>query len=299
MNSERIEWLKWRKGGIGSSDMPIIMGVSPWSTPYKLWEEKISPEAREDDSNSFIRQKGNRIEPKVRALFELSQGKSYAPKLVQMEDFDYIRASLDGASEDGSEIIEIKLLGKEDWNAAKKGIIPEKYIPQIQHGLLASQRSICFFLGYLCDDETEEMSMDRLAIVIVRSDPDYQGGIIQAATKFWKSVTDKNPPHLMDKDYKILKGIAPIARKWRATKLKMEKLKIELEDLDYKIEAAAEAVGHPRLRGPGIKMIKISREGNVQYKNIPELKGIDLDSYRGASTTYWKKEIDYGQEKIK
>ncbi len=35
------EWLELRKNKIGASDAPIIMKVSPWKTPYRLWEEKL------------------------------------------------------------------------------------------------------------------------------------------------------------------------------------------------------------------------------------------------------------------
>ena len=35
------EWLEFRRSRIGASDAPIIMGVSPWKTHYKLWVEKI------------------------------------------------------------------------------------------------------------------------------------------------------------------------------------------------------------------------------------------------------------------
>jgi len=30
-----------RKGFIGGSDAPIILGLSPWKSPYQLWLEKI------------------------------------------------------------------------------------------------------------------------------------------------------------------------------------------------------------------------------------------------------------------
>lgn len=34
------EWEKFRLQKIGASDAPIIMGVSPWKTPFQLWLEK-------------------------------------------------------------------------------------------------------------------------------------------------------------------------------------------------------------------------------------------------------------------
>jgi len=36
------DWLRLRKTGIGGSDASIIMGINPWSTPMKLYNDKIS-----------------------------------------------------------------------------------------------------------------------------------------------------------------------------------------------------------------------------------------------------------------
>jgi putative phage-type endonuclease len=37
---ERTEWLGWRRGGIGGSDVAALMGLSPWSSPWKVWADK-------------------------------------------------------------------------------------------------------------------------------------------------------------------------------------------------------------------------------------------------------------------
>ena len=36
----QIDWLKERQKGIGGSDVAAILGMSPWRTPYQVWEEK-------------------------------------------------------------------------------------------------------------------------------------------------------------------------------------------------------------------------------------------------------------------
>ena len=38
--TDREQWLQWRKKGIGASDIPIIMGMTSWSSPTQLWREK-------------------------------------------------------------------------------------------------------------------------------------------------------------------------------------------------------------------------------------------------------------------
>ncbi len=33
------EWLKLRREGLGASDIPAVLGISPYKTPYQLWAE--------------------------------------------------------------------------------------------------------------------------------------------------------------------------------------------------------------------------------------------------------------------
>ena len=38
----------------------------------------------------------------------------------------------------------------------------------------------------------------------------------------------------------------------------------------------------------GRKLTKVERKGNVQYAKVPELKGVDLEPYRGKPSSFWK-----------
>jgi hypothetical protein len=40
--------------------------------------------------------------------------------------------------------------------------------------------------------------------------------------------------------------------------------------------------------GGGVRVSKLTRKGNVDYKKIPELKAVNLDEYRKAPMEYWK-----------
>ena len=43
------EWLEFRRLRIGASDAPVIMEVSPYTTPYTLWERlsfALAPQSR-------------------------------------------------------------------------------------------------------------------------------------------------------------------------------------------------------------------------------------------------------------
>ncbi len=40
---------------------------------------------------------------------------------------------------------------------------------------------------------------------------------------------------------------------------------------------------HPREQGAGVAVTRFWKAGNVDYKKVPQLKGVDLDAYRGKS----------------
>lgn len=291
---ERIEWLKWRKAGIGSSDAPVIMGVSPWSTPLKLYEEKISEEVVEDESNAWIKQKGNEFETRIRNLFELRTGEDFSPALCVMDGFEYLRASLDGRSSDKRRGIEIKLSGRDDWELAKnQGIVPAKYLPQVQHQNMVGQLEVTYFLSYLYEKGVKSVSADRLVVVEVAPDKEYISRLVSEEMKFWDCVVKRKPPVSSDRDYKKLRGRELLDKidTWKLYKKEADKIEGILDGLRADIIAEADKGGHPRYEGAGVRIRKESRQGNVQYAKVPELKGIDLDPYRGKGSVSWKFEV--------
>ena len=43
------DWLRFRKTGIGGSDMAAIMGLSKWKSPLDIWLEKTTDEVNEEE----------------------------------------------------------------------------------------------------------------------------------------------------------------------------------------------------------------------------------------------------------
>ena len=66
------EWLEWRREGIGASDAPVIMGVSPWTTPLQLWENKLLGKSGQLETSSMRR--GKDMEKEARRHFEEQMG---------------------------------------------------------------------------------------------------------------------------------------------------------------------------------------------------------------------------------
>lgn len=300
--TDRNEWLLWRKKGIGSSDAPVIMGVSKFSTPLKLYETKIAETVEEDTSNSYIKDMGNKFETKIRSLFELQQGRSFSPALVERHiegcAMPFL-ASLDGRSEDFEQIIEIKLLGYEDWANAHTdddhiGFPPPQYVPQMQHQLFVEERAkVCFFVGYLYEKGVHTVDLSKLVVIPVYPDKEYQGRLFQETIKFMDAVAKRKPPVPSDKDYKAIKGkFSKSMTQWKKLKAKADALAEKLEAKRNEIIALAEEQKHPRLTASGVKLRQTARIGNVNYKNIPELKGVDLEQYRGKGSVSWTFEVE-------
>ena len=64
----REQWLKLRKTGIGGSDAGSICGVNPYSSPMKVYYDKISDTVGEQQDNEAIRQ-GRDLEQYVAQRF--------------------------------------------------------------------------------------------------------------------------------------------------------------------------------------------------------------------------------------
>jgi len=118
-NSEN--WHGWRQKGLGSSDAPVIMGVSPYKTPFQLWEENTMPVGyKKEKGNDFIQKKGHRLEILARADFELISGMTFAATTAEHREMPFLRASLDGWNANVKEAIEIKFIGKDYYNKTNK-----------------------------------------------------------------------------------------------------------------------------------------------------------------------------------
>jgi putative phage-type endonuclease len=287
---DRKSWLKWRQGGLGSSDAPVIMGVSPWRTLLQLYDDKIAPEPEE--SSNYITDLGNEMEPRIRSLIGLHMDDEFEPENCELAEFPFLRASLDGRSKkDPKRFIEIKLSGKEDWENTKlRGIIPEKYTPQIQHQLMVSGCHLAIYASYLFERGVKQAALDinKLAVVVTGADKAYIATLFAKEFEFWHShVIPRKPPEPSDKDYAPLTGLKKEIDEFRRLNLQIKELEILRDAFRDDILKRAEGEGHRRYLCAGLKIVKQIRQGNVKYTDIPELKNVDLDKYRGKGSEFW------------
>lgn len=198
----REEWLQWRQNGIGSSDVPVIMGVSRYKKYDQLLAEKCKTKATEDQTNKYIKDRGNRIEQTVRELYEGYMGIKFPPVSCSSVEYPHMLATLDGMDDGNNLIIEIKLLSSQKvdnineeaegylkWVKAKEeGIIPIDYYPQIQHQLAVTGAPACTFLGYKEVRGGPYRGWDDVVSVSVLPDEEYISNMTIKINEFWNKV---------------------------------------------------------------------------------------------------------------
>ena len=188
-------WLEWRKGGIGSSDAPVVMGVSPYKTPYQLYLERRG-ESIYQKSDPYILEKGHRIERQARALCEIqNEGIAFPPMLCQMIDYPQFKASMDGINFEANEAREFKFVGKKEFD---EGICPARYWPQIQHQYMVT--GIGMIKIVLCAEIGKHKNL-RIKEIYVPMDLAYiQNKLVPGILEFLWKVEHGIPPELQKGD---------------------------------------------------------------------------------------------------
>ncbi len=269
------EWHAFRSDKLGASDIPIIMGESPFKTPLRLWREKLGLDV------PFVNDKmreGNRMEPIARKWFNDYKMANCQPVVMQSEESPWLIASLDGYDASLEVAIEIKFANDLDHEIASHGEIPNKYYGQCQCQLYVSGLDHLFYVSYRDGDGH---------IVPVYRDNDYIERMISVSRDFHDKMMNFEQPEMTDKDFKDMSDDS----NWRGLEdryLSLVRLKkiyeVEMENIKERLIDMSEG---QNCKSNCLMIYKSVRQGNVDYKSIPELKSVDLDKYRKPSTDVW------------
>jgi putative phage-type endonuclease len=266
------DWLDFRKSKIGASEAAIIMGKSPWKKPVDLWKEKTgrTPPSK---TNSAM-QRGNELEPAARFAFELEMGACFPAAVALSSEYDWMMASLDGLSQDRKSAVEIKCPGEKDHQCALDGEVPEKYIYQLQHQMYVLELDKIYYFSF--DGKSGK-------VLEVYANKALQSKMIEKELEFYTHLTLDTEPN----DYPIIteKNWLDVSAKWLDVRTQIERL--EKEEQDYR-ETIISMANQADAQGGGIRMRKTTRQGNVDYSKIPELKSVDLEKYRKPESTSFR-----------
>jgi putative phage-type endonuclease len=265
------EWLEYRRTRRNASESAAVLGLSPWTTPYQLWQIKTG---RLTQVVTLPMQRGTELEPAARAAYEDKTGLVMQPLVI--EDAGY-SASLDGMTIDGDLILEIKCPfrgSRSDlWQDVLAGQVPMHYAVQVQHQLMvsgAAQAHLWVFDG---------------SVGILREvgrNEDLMDSIKQGWEAFQPYLDGDTPPPLAEADT-VLREDAEWAKAATAYTSAKQAADAAAQTLELSRQGLIALAQHAREQGAGVSVTRFLRAGNVDYKQVPALKGLDLDAYRGKS----------------
>jgi putative phage-type endonuclease len=275
MQQQTEAWRQWRAEGIGASFAPGVMNVSPWfpRTPYEVFLLLTSRAAPPPPTGAMRR--GLALEAAAREAFEARTGLLVEPGTREHPEYAFLRASLDGITLDGREIVELKAPGRERFDALRTtGTVPTHYYWQIQQQLAVSGAARCHLWIYTPGE-------DGLLVTIEPHGEDI-ASLLERARALWDCVQTDTAPPLTDRD-----TIVRTDPEWLTVAVEYRQAKAVVTEWTTVLDRAQRTLiglmqGAAHVAGGGIVATHSARQGAVDYKAIVQahLPDIDIAPYR-------------------
>lgn len=253
LEQNSFEWELDRMSGIGSSDAPSVMGVSPYTTALQLWEAKVYLQASED---KFIFQKGHALEVVARSIYNNHSGLKFIKENGKCEDNPILKASFDGYDGNSQVILECKYVGQENFNRVKETGRPlDHHYPQLQH-----QLNVCGFkhVIYMIYTAGIESQIKEWHAITVLRDDEYIETLVEKEMEFWASVVAKKRPEPSEMDSVEVKDqeLAGFLDQYRDIAQTIKDLTLSQKILKNKIQ---DLVTHPKMNYGKMTVSKTGR----------------------------------------
>lgn len=288
----QIDWLKERQKGIGGSDVAAILGMSPWRTPYQVWEEKTTPideTAAEDDRPALYW--GRVLEAPIRQAYADKTGRTVTKpaEAFVSSKYPFMRANLDGIADDGRGV-EFKTSSKSDgWGEVGTDEIPDYYMTQVQHYLAVT--------GVKTADVAVLIGGNDFRIYTVEADEELQALLIERESEFWALVESRTPPDLTStKDAARRYRVATAKKAVEATAgdvvdawtklcaIKEQKSLLDAKEKTYQLRIMEFMQDAVSLKRDGKTIASWSAPSSRKTINSKKLKEKFLDVYKACTT---------------
>lgn len=278
------EWFEARKGKLTASNAGAALGINPWKKPDDLIRQMVRDfhGAEKEFVSNIATLWGQQHEPLAVLDYMSETGRMVDEAgFYTHPEHDWLGASPDGfVGDDGLLEIKCPFSMRNETNPEFKSLAEQPhYKSQVMVELACTGRSFCHFYQWTPNDSQLEL---------VPFDPQWFDANLPKLKEFYALYLSEldNPAHLEEKHKEI---------NTQQAKLLID----EYQDLTDSIDQATErkkevfdelvklAKGSNALIW-GRKLTQVERKGSVDYKAIPQLKGIDLEQYRKVSSKHWR-----------
>ena len=297
------EWKRWRLDGITATDTPVILGCSPYKTPWRLWAEKVQLLRTPDLSHVPAIQWGIAHEDVARSIYEQRFNEILLPFCATWDANPIFRASFDGIDSNGMPV-EIKCPGEktlEDVKARKRDSDAFKlYYGQVQHQMMVAESDKARLIFYDSD------ANDIVGFEIIRDDA-FIKRIQTEGQAFFECVQSRKAPERDpsrdmfipqsedDKKRWLLAAGHLVALEAKIQEKKLEMLALESSLKQYKNDVIAIMGDNDCVADyGGIAVRKSIVTGKVDYKQMVcdllgrEPKEEELKKYHKDDTIQWR-----------
>jgi putative phage-type endonuclease len=177
-----------RRTGLGGSDAAAALGLSPWQTPYDLWEQKrgLAPPLEQTEPMLW----GHLLEDIIRREYAKRTGMEVRPvkELIRHPKHAWMFAHLDGKiGADNRAILEVKCARtSEGWGEPDTSEVPLHYLLQIHHYLSVTAAEVC--------DVAVLIGGSDFRLYQVERDPEIEEHLVEGEAAFWQQVEQGVPP---------------------------------------------------------------------------------------------------------
>jgi putative phage-type endonuclease len=181
-----VKQLAERRTGVGASDVAAALGLSPFCTPLKLYQQKRG-EIEPDEENLPMRY-GNHVEPFVLREFALKH-----PQFEIVASPDTMRhangvmlAHLDAWMPKKANVQVKTARTREGWGDSGSADVPLSYLLQVQAEMMVANLPVSWVPTLFGGADYDEF--------VVEADRELQEMIEAGVMGFWQRVKDGEPP---------------------------------------------------------------------------------------------------------
>lgn len=277
------EWEEYRKDKIGASDVPYILGLSPYGTAFEWWQKKCG----------FVKQlytsamkAGHDIENTLRIDASLKYETIFTNPVFQHPEYSWACASLDGFCPKKNLLLEIKLTNRARYEEVSFGVCPDDWYAQIQWQLWVTSFPSCILVVH---------NAGRTSFLKVHADSRYIEELLTQIMDMHHCVITMTPPEKSEKDYRYIEDdrFSDLSANRKVIKERMDKDAAILKMIEDEMK---EIAGGSNCMGDIYRMTWTERKGAIDWNRFAKEKGFsaqEIESYRKEPSSYYlMKEIE-------